>query len=65
VAIHADILVQAGGIGKVEFMHCGRDANKAAHEIARNRLNSSISCNWVVEPPSFILQILLNDVTIV
>jgi ribonuclease HI len=65
VAIYADILVQARGIGKVEFMHCRRDANKVAHEIARNCLSSSTSCSWVNEPSSFILQTLLNDVIIV
>jgi ribonuclease HI len=65
VAIYADILVQARGIGKVEFMHCRRDANKVAHEIAKNCLSSSTSCSWVTEPPSFILQTLLNDVMII
>ena len=63
--IYADILVQAGGIGKVEFMHCRRDANKGVHEIARNCLSSSINYNWVAKPPSLILQTLMNDVTIV
>jgi hypothetical protein len=29
-------MTQAGNLGKVEFMHCGRDLNLAAHELARN-----------------------------
>jgi hypothetical protein len=34
-AIYADVVTHAGYIGKVEFKHCGRDMNKATHEIAR------------------------------
>jgi hypothetical protein len=33
--------------------------------MARNCFNSSNSCTWVDEPPSFILQLLLDDVTLV
>jgi hypothetical protein len=35
-ATHGEIMTQAGNLGKVEFMHCGRDLNLAAHELARN-----------------------------
>ena len=34
-AIFAEIISHAGAIGNVEFNHCGRDLNKAAHVIAR------------------------------
>jgi ribonuclease HI len=64
IAIYANIIDQAGGIGKVEFKHCRRKANKIAHDIARNCFNSTNSCTWVDEPPSFILQLLLDDVTV-
>jgi ribonuclease HI len=63
-AVYADILNQASMIGNVEFTHCGRDINSVAHEIARECSVSQISCNWVDEPPSFLLQTLLDDVTI-
>jgi ribonuclease HI len=62
-AIYADIFSQAVSIGKIEFMHCGRDTNKVAHELARSCFMSSTGCNWVDEPPSFLLEKLLNDVT--
>lgn len=63
-AVYADIIMKAGVIGDVEFNHCGRDNNKVAHSLARECFNSKLSCNWVDEPPSFLLQPLLNDVTI-
>jgi ribonuclease HI len=61
--ICANIFIQAANIGKVEFMHCRRDINKVAHELARSYFMSSTGCNWVDEPPSFLLEKLLNDVT--
>jgi ribonuclease HI len=62
-AIYAEILECAGSIGVVEFMHCRRETNKVAHDIARHCFRSRISCTWVDEPPSFLLQPLLHDVT--
>ena len=64
-AVYAECFTLAASIGKVEFKHCKRDCNKAAHEIARNDFLSKLSCNWVDEPPSFILQTLIDDVTII
>ena len=52
-------------IGKVKFKHCPRSANGVAHELARKCYVSNFSCNWVDEPPSFILDKLIDDVTIV
>jgi hypothetical protein len=43
-AIYAGCVELADSIGKVDFMHYPREANKSADEI---------SCNWVNEPPSF------------
>jgi hypothetical protein len=63
-AIYADILAQAANIGKVVFMHCGRDTNLVAHELARDSFSRKSCCNWVDEPPSFLLPALLNDVTV-
>jgi hypothetical protein len=64
IAIYADSVSLAGLIGIVEFNHYHREVNKVAHEIARSCFESSISCNWVDEPPSFLSQLLLDDVTI-
>jgi ribonuclease HI len=63
-AVYVGIFEHAASIGHVEFHHCRRETNMVAHEIARNSLSTRTSCNWVDEPPSFILSALLNDVTI-
>jgi hypothetical protein len=52
-------------IGKVEFKHYPREANRVAHVIARNSVDSKSSCSWVDEPRSFVLQTLVDDVTII
>ena len=64
-AIFADCVDMASTIGIVTYRHCLREANKAAHEIARVCFHNKDSCNWVDEPPSFLLDSLLDDVTIV
>jgi hypothetical protein len=64
IAIYANSISLAGLIGTVKFNHYHREVNKVAREIARSCFESSISCNWVDEPPSFLSQLLLDDVTI-
>jgi hypothetical protein len=54
-AVYAKIVTCAGAIGKVEFNHCARDFNMVAHILARECSISKASCNWVDEPPDFIL----------
>jgi ribonuclease HI len=63
-AIYSDILAQAANIGTVEFSHCRRDTNTVAHDLARDSFISRSCCNWIDDPPSFILLALLNDVTV-
>ena len=63
-AVFADCIDKVATIGVVSFRHIGRDANQVAHELARASYDSKQSCNWVDEPPSFILDRLLHDVTI-
>ena len=48
----------------IAIEHCNREANKVAHELPRVAITSKSSCTWVDEPPSFILEALVNDVTI-
>ena len=64
-AIFADCVDMASTIGSVTYRHCIREANKAVHEVARVCFHNKDSCNWVDEPPSFLLNSLLDDVTIV
>jgi ribonuclease HI len=63
-AIFADCVDLAALIGGVQFQYCPREANEAAHDLVRACFSSKVSCNWVDEPPDFILGRLLNDVTI-
>jgi ribonuclease HI len=62
-AIYADCVDLATMIDGIRFNHCPREANKAAHELARECFNSKISCNWDDEPPSFLLSRIIDDVT--
>lgn len=47
----------------VHIQHCNRAANQVAHELARIALSLKNSCIWLDEPPTFILEHLVNDVT--
>jgi ribonuclease HI len=62
-AILSGCLDLINGLDDVKFKHCPREANKV-DELARSCFQSTNSCNWVDEPPSFILRTLLDDVTI-
>jgi hypothetical protein len=63
-AIYADCIDISATIGFVRFCHCPREANQVAHEIAKFSSLNSLSCNWVDEPPSIILDRLVNDVIV-
>jgi ribonuclease HI len=62
-AIFADCVDKVASIGDVEFKFCPREANQVAHELARHSFISKTSCTWDDDPPSFLLDRLLNDVT--
>jgi ribonuclease HI len=64
VATYADCFDMAMTIGSVTFTHCLREANKVVHSLARFSFSNKSDCNWVDEPPSVILDDLLNDVTV-
>jgi hypothetical protein len=42
ITIYSDIVTQSAGIWKIEFKHCGRDLNVAAHVILINRFFFSV-----------------------
>jgi hypothetical protein len=63
-AIYDDCIILWSCFGKVAIEFCNREANQVAHELARVSSSSGRSCTWVDEPPSFLLQPLLHDVTI-
>jgi ribonuclease HI len=62
-AIYADCVDLVTSIGDVSFSHCPRKANKVAHELAKVSFANDLSCNWVDEPPSFLIDKLISDVT--
>jgi len=64
-AVYAEIISTAGSIGNVSFSHCRREANEVANDIARVCFSSQNSCTWDDEPPRFLLDKLLNDVTMI
>jgi ribonuclease HI len=63
-AVYVDCLDIATTIGEVKFKFCSREANQVAHENDRFSYLNNQTCNWVDEPPSFILGRLINDVTV-
>jgi ribonuclease HI len=63
-AIYAECIDKITNIGEVSFKLCPREANQVAHELARYSYSNKISCNWDDDPPSCLLDRLLNDVTI-
>ena len=54
----------ASGFAKVVFEHFPREANVVAHELAKFSFQSSSSCTWDDDSPSFILTFLINDVSV-
>jgi ribonuclease HI len=63
-AIFYDCNIMAAGFVKVSFEHCPREANSVAHELAKDSFQSFSSCTWDDDPPSFILPLLINDVSV-
>ena len=49
----------------ISLDHCNREANCVADILARVALQEKLSCNWVDEPPNFILGALVNDVSMI
>jgi ribonuclease HI len=62
-ATYADCMDMVATIGSVSFSHCPREANVVADELARFSFLNKLSCNWVDDPPSFILNSIVNDAT--
>lgn len=64
-AILADCFQMASSIGAVSFTHCPRDANRAAHNLARRTYDLNVEVDWDGDPPNFILPDILFDVTVI
>jgi hypothetical protein len=64
LAIFHDFMLHASAFDDVSYGLCPREVNVAAHEIARSFFFCSDFCTWVDETHSFLMQSLINDVTI-
>ena len=45
----------------ISISHCNRECNSVSHELARLALVEKSSFVWIDDPPSSILQLLVND----
>lgn len=65
---NATILVDcfqiAPGITSIEFKHQPREANGLAHYLARFSYDAKRSCEWINDPPDFLLSHVIHDVTL-
>lgn len=48
----------------ISIEHCSREVNQLAHNLAKRVMQYKQTCTWVDESPSFILDLLTNDVLI-
>ena len=62
--IYDDYFSLLQGFVVVCIEHCDREANNVSHRIARVALALKDNCIWVNEPPSFIIEALVNDITL-
>jgi hypothetical protein len=63
-AILSDCFQVAQRIGMVSFLHCPREANKVAHNLARFSYNSDSIFLWDGDPPPLVLSDVIDDVTV-
>ena len=63
-AIYDKCSTICSGFQEISIEHCSRDANRVADELAKQAMQTKTNCIWDDEPPSFILECVLNDVTV-
>ena len=61
--IYQDINVQATSFDKISYIFCPRESNSVAHVLAKEAGDQPRL--WVDDPPNFIIQCLIDDVTII
>jgi acyl-coenzyme A synthetase/AMP-(fatty) acid ligase len=62
-AIYEECTLLCRSFARISFSHTPREANLAAHLLARNSVGD-VSTVWHEDPPNFIVSVLANDVTI-
>ena len=63
-AIYDECNIAWSGFEEISIEHLSREANQVAHELARQAMLTKENCIWDDDPPSFIVDFLANDVTI-
>jgi ribonuclease HI len=63
-AVLADCVDLMALFGTTQFQHCMRKANGAAYVLAKFFFSDKKSCNWIDQPLSFLLEELVNHVTV-
>jgi hypothetical protein len=63
-ALYDECNIIWGGFQDISIEHCIREVNHVAHNLAKRAMQLKQTCTWVDEPPSFILDLLTNDITI-
>jgi hypothetical protein len=62
-AIYQDVAVQSSSFDKVNYVYCPRELNCVAHILVRE---SGVQLEvWIDDPPSFIVQQLVNHVMVI
>jgi ribonuclease HI len=62
-AIYEECSFLCRNFTETQFSHCPREANMAAHELARHS-GGTESIVWLDDPPDFILSVLADDASI-
>jgi hypothetical protein len=62
--IYDERVVLRQDFNSISIDHYNRDINRVAHNLASLAIQSKNYCIWVDEPPSFIIEAPVNDVTL-
>ena len=60
--VHQDVRLLSRMIGKVNFKHCLRYANQAAHVLGNFSYCNKTSNSWSEEAPAYLVSIIVDDV---
>jgi hypothetical protein len=63
-ALYDECNIIWSGFQDISIEHCSREVNQVAQNLAKRAMQLKQTCTYVDEPPSFILDLLTNDVTI-
>jgi hypothetical protein len=63
-AVLADCFMRALFFSSISFVHCLREVNEVAHNLAKYSYESKSVIRWEGDPPSFIKPHVMYDVTL-